>query len=1055
MPGHQVAPLVNIVCRNVYALRFAGNEGVMSVNQPVNLTMLVPWALLLLSYGVGSVRCATVPGNNTDVLSLLEFKATTNDPRGALSSWNTSIHYCGWSGVTCNPKNRGRVTTLNLANQGLSGQIAFSIGNLTVLHTLNLSNNQFVGQIPPLNNLQKLQFLDLSRNSLDGVIPDSLTNCSNLRELNLHTNFIAGTIPPKIGSLSKLVQLAVFSNNLTGTIPTTIRNCTRLERLDLGSNQLEGIIPDELGHLSNISMLFLGGNWLSGGIPASLFQLSALRILDLDTNMLNKTLPPNMGDLLPNLQKLNLAGNMFEGQIPDSLGNASGLDWIGLSENKFSGKVPSSFGKLSKLYSLNLGHNMLEARDSQSWAFLNALTNCSLLQVLSLVQNNLEGVIPNSVGNLSPRLQTLAMGWNYLSGEVPPSISNLNGLTTLGLRSNNLSGKIGEWIGNIENLQVLHLQENNFVGPIPSSIGDLTELLSLVLAKNKFEGPIPPKLGNLRQIAQLNLSYNKLEGSIPQDILTLPRLRKCALSYNNLNGTIPADLSKLQQLTDLYLSSNALNGDIPDSLGQCGSLQTIQMDQNFLTGNIPVSFANLTSISNLNLSHNNLSGTIPVTLSGLRYLTQLDISYNHLNGKVPGNGVFENATAVSLQGNWGLCGGATELHLPSCQSISNRAERQYYLMKILIPLFGFMSLILLVYILFVVKKASTGKYMQQSPFGKQFPKVTYKDLAQATRNFSESNLVGRGSYGSVYRGKLKEPDMEVAVKVFDLETRGAERSFMSECEALRSIQHRNLLPIITACSTVDTTGNVFKALVYAFMSNGNLDSWLHKKGDGKASKRLGLIQRISIAVNIADALDYLHNDCGRPIVHCDIKPSNILLDDDMNALLGDFGIATFYVESQSASTGTISSLGVKGTIGYIGPEYAGGGRHVSTTGDVYSYGIVLLEMMTGKRPTDPIFKDGLDIVNFVASNFPHQIFQVIDAHLMEEYHEFVQANMVSENAFHQCLASLLQVALSCAQPLPGERMNMKEVATKMNEIKTSHLGWKLKRHASPERTKPE
>ncbi|XP_062219651.1 receptor kinase-like protein Xa21 [Phragmites australis] len=286
--------------------------------------------------------------------------------------------------------------------------------------------------------------------------------------------------------------------------------------------------------------------------------------------------------------------------------------------------------------------------------------------------------------------------------------------------------------------------------------------------------------------------------------------------------------------------------------------------------------------------------------------------------------------------------------------------------------------------------------------------------------------------------------MEVAVKVFNLEMQGAERSFMSECEVLRSIQHRNLLPIITACSSINNNGDDFKALVYEYMPNGNLDTWLHPNGEGKAlNKRLGLTQRISIAVNIADALDYLHHDCGRPTVHCDLKPSNILLDVYMTALLGDFGIARFYADSSSTSTCSISIIGLKGTIGYIPPEYAGGG-HASTSGDVYSFGIVLLEMLTGKRPTHPMFKDGLDIVNFVESSFPEQMLQVIDPHLIDEYNDFSQQKMVTENVFTQCVASLLQVALSCTHALPTERMNMRQIATKMHAIKTSCLVRKSK-----------
>ncbi|CAO2046587.1 unnamed protein product [Urochloa humidicola] len=485
-----------------------------------------------------------------------------------------------------------------------------------------------------------------------------------------------------------------------------------------------------------------------------------------------------------------------------------------------------------------------------------------------------------------------------------------------------------------------------------------------------------------------------------------------------------------------------LTGEIPATLDQCVNLADIRMDQNLLTGSIPASFGKLSSLTVLNLSHNSLSGTIPTNLGDLPVLDEVDLSYNRLHGQIPTNGVFKNATSVSLEENWGLCDGVGDLHLPSCPTGSRKVSKQYFLVKVLIPVFGFMSLSLLIYLLLIEKKTPRRKYSEPASFGDYFLKVSYNDLAQATNSFSESNLVGRGSYGSVYRGTIKEKSkIEVAVKVFNLEMSGAERSFMAECEALRSIQHRNLLSIITACSTVDNTGNVFKALVYDLMPNGNLDSWIHHEGNGKATKFLGLTQKISIAANIADALDYLHHDCGRPTVHCDLKPSNILLDEDMNALLGDFGIARFYAASRLTLPGSMSSIGVKGTIGYIPPEYAQG-DHPSISGDAYSFGIVLLEMMTGKRPTDPMFMDGLDLFNFVECNFPHQIYHVIDPQLEEECKVLTQTKMVPENVVHQCLASLLKVALSCAHPVPSERANMKEAASKIQDIKTFHLGWK-------------
>jgi len=227
-----------------------------------------------------------------------------------------------------------------------------------------------------------------------------------------------------------------------------------------------------------------------------------------------------------------------------------------------------------------------------------------------------------------------------------------------------------------------------------------------------------------------------------------------------------------------------------------------------------------------------------------------------------------------------------------------------------------------IYVIFTGKKAPRRPYLLLFSFGKKFPRVSYKDLAQTTENFSELNLVGRGSYGSVYKGKSTQAKIEVAIKVFDLETRFTDQSFISECEYLRTIRHQNLLPILNACSTVENNGNDFIALIYEFMPNGKLDTWLHRKRGGVAPKLLGLAQRLSIGVGVADAMVYLYHDCGRPIVHCDLKPTNILLDDDMNAYLGDFGIASLVVDSRSIAVGHLgcsSSLAVRGTIGYIAP----------------------------------------------------------------------------------------------------------------------------------------
>ncbi|KAL6651007.1 hypothetical protein ACP70R_009932 [Stipagrostis hirtigluma subsp. patula] len=1009
----------------------------------MELTMIILCAFILLaSYGAGGVSSATTLGaSDADMLSLLEFKrAITNDPTGALSSWNASVHFCRWSGVRCSRARPPRVVALDLAGRTLAGGVSPSLGNLTRLASLTLSTNKLAGPIPHLGGLRDLQLLDLSDNLLTGAIPESLTNCSSLRTLSLTRNQLVGEIPREIARLSRLSSLTISFNNLTGVIPLELGNMTSLRVIKLMHNELEGGIPDELGRLSNLTYLVIGQNRLSGEIPKAVYNLSSLLELALELNALVGTLPSNIGDTLPNLYYLTMAINMLEGNIPSSLGNASGMWLMDLSGNRFTGEIPESFGKLWNLSKLNLEDNMLEAYDERGWEFLHALGNCSALELFSVHGNMLHGALPGSVGNLSSSLNVLLFGNNNLSGLVPSSIGNLHNLTDLGLETNDFTGTIDGWIGKLVNLIGLFLNGNSFSEHIPSSIGNLTKLSILNLANNLFNGPIPSILGSLPQLSQVDLSYNNLQGNIPKEVLAAVTMVELVLSHNSLEGKVPG-ISNLQQLTKLELSSNQLIGEIPATLGTCQELGTIRMDQNLLSGSIPISLGNIRSLNILNLSHNNLTGTIPAALSNIVVLTELDLSHNHLEGEVPSSGVFKNVTAVSLSGNWGLCGGVLELHMPSCSAVHQDTGRLKILVKILIPIFGFVALLILLLCFILRRKKTFRMQLPLLSFDQKFSKVSYKDLAQATDNFAGYNLIGRGSYGSVYKGKLIQANMVVAVKVFDMNMQGADRSFMSECAALRSIRHRNLLPILTACSTIDNKGDEFRALVYEYMPNGNLDSWLHPTGGRNVPNQLDLTQRINIVVDIADALQYLHHDCESPIIHCDLKPSNILLDDDMTAHLADFGIARFYLKNLRPSVGdfsSVSSIGLKGTIGYIAPEYAEG-SHISTSGDVYSFGVLLAETLTGKRPTDSLYSNGESIVNFIEKNFPDQILQVLDAQLREGWQEFAGENLEEERAVYSCLLNLLKVALSCTRQAPNERMNMRETAAELHAIKMSYL----------------
>ncbi|GJN04405.1 hypothetical protein PR202_ga21952 [Eleusine coracana subsp. coracana] len=994
---------------------------------PVLLVLL----LLLLPHSTSSV----LPVNETDRMALLDFKLSCRDPRGSLASWNTSRHFCYWKGVSCSQKHPQRVILLDLTDQGLIGHISPSLGNLTYLRVLRLSNNSLTGEIPTsFGQLRRLEVISMSNNSLQGWIPEELYNCSNAQILSLYSNKLKGTLPRSIGSLTKLVILNLSANNLTGSIPCSIGNMTALTVISLSENYLQGSIPGELGMLSGISTLSFGFNSLSGRVPLTLFNISSLSSLGLELNHLDKAmLPSDFGSHLPNLLHLGLDSNQFVGSIPPSVANASRLIDIGLSRNNFSGMVPSSLGSLHDLAFLNLESNHLETSDRESWQFIDSLANCSKLQTFALSINNIGGVVPNSIGNLSSKLQILYLGTNQLSGMFPSGIANLRSLIALSLENNQYNGAIPEWIGNLENLQVLYLEGNSLSGPIPYSIGNLSQLSYLYLQDNKIDGILPPSLGNMKSLLRLNITNNSLQGSVPAEIFSLPSLISCELSFNKLGGTLPPESGNAKQLVELRLSSNKLSGEIPHTLGDCHGLNIIELAHNSLSGEIPVSLGHLESLKELNFSHNNLSGTIPKSMAGLKLLDQMDLSYNHLIGEVPKKGVFLNASALVLEGNSGLCGGISELHIPTCPVVTSYLTQRRLSTRVkIITAVAIIVISLLVTIIVLTLLLRRKKKKEASTtlplFTKTFLKVTYKDLAEATDRFSESNLIGRGRYGSVYKARLHGESDFVAVKVFNIEARGANRSFMAECEALRSLRHRNLVPILTACSSIDSGGNDFKALVYEFMPNGSLDSLLYPKEDGThTSCYLTLAQRLAIACDIANALEYLHHGSQRSIVHSDLKPSNILLGIDMTAHISDFGLARFLDIASTTST-----VAVKGTIGYIAPEYATGGP-LMTPGDVYSFGIVLLEMFIGRRPTDDMFKDGLSIVSFVEAWSTDHILEIVDAGLKEEINDFGDPNE-SMVTVVDCVQSVVRIGLSCTRRLPNERMNMIEVAQKLQAL---------------------
>ncbi|XP_037404074.1 receptor kinase-like protein Xa21 [Triticum dicoccoides] len=982
---------------------------------------------------------SSVHGNETDRLSLLGFKdAISLDPQQALMSWNDSTHFCDWEGVVCRVKAPPRVTSLNLTGRGLVGHISPSLGNLTFLQSLALTENTLAGEIPSsLGHMHRLETLHLNRNTLQGRIP-SFANCSKLKELDVSVNNLVGQFPGDLPP--RLHMLQVSFNNLTGIIPASLGNITTLVFISCAHNRIKGNIPSEFAGLSGLQYLYAGANQLTGRFPQAILNVSTLIGLGLTLNGLSGELPPNLCTSLANLRILTLGGNLFLGHIPSSFTNASNLSVIDLSTNNFTGLVPTTMSKLTKLSMLNLENNQLQAHSREDWEFLDSLGNCTELQILSMSVNFLSGHVPSSLANLSNKLQTLYLGENQLSGNFPSGIANLHNLVAVSVGGNHFTGIVPEWIGTLKNLQQVDLAANFFTGVIPSSLSNLSQLGQLYVASNQFIGHIPKSFGNFPRLQYLNTASNNLHGRVPKEIFRIPSIIAIDLSFNNLDGQLPTDIGNAKQLVHLVLSSNKLSGDIPNTLGDCGSLEYIELDSNIFNGSIPTSLGSIRGLKVLNISANNLTGSIPTSLGNLQVLEKLDLSFNHLNGEVPTKGIFKNATAVQIDGNQGLCGGVPELHILACfvmppNSIRNKKS---LVLKVVIPIASMVSIVIVIFCFFLWGGKHKRKSKSLPSFSTKFPMVSFNDLARATQGFSVSNLIGRGRYSSVYQGKLVEDENEVAVKVFNLETRGAQKSFISECNALRNVRHRNLVPIVTVCSSIDSSGNDFKALVYELMPRGDLHKLLYSTPDYEGSSDLNLItigQRISIVVDVADALEYLHHNNQEALVHCDLKPSNILLNDNMTAHVGDFGLARFKVGSTTSSHGNSSSIAVMGTIGYTAPEYAEGGQ-VSTAADVYSFGVVLLEIFIRRRPTGDMFKDGLSIVKLTEASFPDRVFEIVDPQLLKELDE---TPIAFKEKHSHCLLSVLNVGLCCTKTSPGERINMQEVAAKLHGIKDAYL----------------
>ncbi|XP_073125929.1 uncharacterized protein [Henckelia pumila] len=903
---------------------------------------------------------------------------------------------------------------LSLNSNFLQGEIPKDIGNCTQLQQLELFDNMLGGRIPA--EIGRLVFLEIFRTGgnkgINGEIPGELSNCARLSFLGLADTGITGQIPPTFGALKDLKTISIYTANLTGGIPLELSNCSSLENLFIYENQISGEVPEELGYLKNLRKLLLWQNNLRGTIPDSLGNCSSLMMLDLSLNFLTGEIPSSL-QYIESLEELLLSDNNITGVIPNFIGNFSNLKQLELDNNNLSGEIPSQIGELKELTLFFAWQNKLQGEIPKE------LANCQKLQALDLSHNSLTGEVPKSLFNLKNLTKLLLLS-NQLLGQIPHDIGNCTSLTRLRFGSNMFHGEIPSEIGMLESLSFLELSENQFSGKIPQEIGNCKELEMVDLHGNKLQGMIPLSFVRLFKLNVLDISMNHISGTIPENTGDLVSLNKLVLSGNNISGSIPESLGLCRDLQFLDLSSNKLSGSIPDEIGHLQELDILlNLSLNSLTGPLPESFSKFSKLSNMDLSHNMLVGSLQV-ISNLDNLVSLNVSYNNFSGSLPNTKFFKELPYSTFFGNQELCfPGNNKCH--ASEHHQNKKIVKNLTLVIVLIVITILIILTTGTMLFKIARNSIFKAYNDEENTLMwrftpFQKLNFSIEDVVTR-LSDSNIVGRGGSGIVYR--VETPMRQViAVKKLWPKKRGeiSQRDlFSAEVATLGSVRHKNILRLLGCCDNGKT-----RLLLFDYISNGSLAGLLHEK---KTS--LDWNSRYNIMMGAAQGLAYLHHDCIPPIVHRDIKTNNILVGPLFEAFLADFGLAKLV---NSSETSRYSNM-IAGSYGYIAPEY-GYSLKITEKSDVYSYGVVLLEVLTGMEPNDPRIPDGKHIVSWVYEELrqkPRDFTSILDQQLL------LQSSTQTEE-----MVQVIGIALLCLNPCPDERPTMRDVTAMLEGCKHEH-----------------
>ncbi|XP_059461838.1 leucine-rich repeat receptor protein kinase HPCA1-like [Corylus avellana] len=840
--------------------------------------------------------------------------------------------------------------------------------------SITLTNMNLTGQLSgDIGSLSELQTLDLSSNKLmTGPLPQAIGNLKNLSSLCLTGCGFSGPIPNGIGSLQQLLYLALTSNRFSGPIPNSIGNLSNLYYLDLTDNQLSGSIPVSSGTIPGLDMLLqtrhfhLGKNQLSGTIPPQLFSsnMNAIHVL-FDNNNLSGIIPSSLG-LVQTLEVVRLDRNSLNGSVPSNISNLANLHELALSNNSLTGPMPNLTG-MNLLNYLDMGNNSFDISEVPPW-----LSSLQSLTTLMMEHTQLEGPIPANLFSL-PNLQIVELSNNHL-----------NGTLNIGTTYSNL-------------LQSIDLQNNSITNFDPITGGNNITILLEGNPTCENTDQKTESYCNSSQSSSPNLMSrnNCLQVSCSSDQVASPKC-KCAYPYKgtlffralssldlgNSSYYVAVEESLMQtfQSYDLPVDSVSLSNPTIDSFGYLGlSLQVFPSgDDRF----------NKTGITMIGYVLNNLSFR-PPRLFGPYFLIASIYDY------YAGNSEFDRSNKKVSSG------------------IIIGAAVGGSILLLLLVLAGVYA--------YHQKKRAKRATEQNNPFAnwdvnmgsggvpqlKGARRFSYEELKKYTNNFSEANGIGSGGYGKVYRGTLSTGKM-IAIKRAQRDSMQGGHEFKTEIELLSRVHHKNLVILEGFCFE-----QAEQMLVYEHVPNGTVMDSL----SGKSRIRLDWMGRLNVAIGTARGLVYLHEHANPPIIHRDIKSSNILLDESLNAKVADFGLSKPKVDSERNYVTTQ----VKGTLGYMDPEYYMT-QQLTEKSDVYSFGVLLLELITARRPIER----GKHIVKEVrdAMDKTQKLYNL---------HEILDPPIGSGTTL-KGLEKFVDLAMRCVEELGAKRPTMGEVVKEIENI---------------------